>query len=128
MNVFVLFCDSRLAFDSCCWFCCIDTTDGMSVATVGLALFGGCAGRLFNFELANFGTDDGFSTGVSGVSKKFDMVICDLKTSSLAGGEPVGAEQLCQLGDTCDIKLTDIGLGKKILLFRLALESLHDIR
>ena len=43
----------------------------MSVAMVGLALFGGCAGGLFNFELTIFGTDDSFGVGVSHLSKKF---------------------------------------------------------
>ena len=39
------------------------------MATVGLALFGGCVSGLFNFELSIFGTDDGFGVGVSRVSK-----------------------------------------------------------
>ena len=64
------------------------------------ALFGGCAGGFFNFELANFGTDNCSGIGVSHVGKKFDMVVGDLKMSSLAGGEPAGAEQSCQLADT----------------------------
>ena len=49
---------------------------------VGLAVFGGCAGRLFTFELALFGTTNGFGAGVSHVGKKFDMVVGDLKTSA----------------------------------------------
>ena len=62
------------------------------MATVGLALFSSCISGLFNFELASFGTDDGFGAGMSRVGKKFNMVVGDLKTSSLAGGEPAGAE------------------------------------
>ena len=60
------------------------------------ALFGGCArscaGGPFNFELADFGTNNCSSVGVSRVDKKFDMVVGDLKMSSLAGGEAAGAE------------------------------------
>ena len=52
------------------------------MVTVGLAFFGGCAGGLFELELAVFGTDDGFGAGVSRVGKEFDMVVGDLKTSS----------------------------------------------
>ena len=62
------------------------------MATVGSALFSSCVGRVFNFELAVFGTDDCSSISVSCVGKKFDMVVGDLKTSSLAGSEPAGTE------------------------------------
>ena len=91
----------------------------MSEVMVGLVLFSGCVSRLFNFELAVFDTDDGFGIGVSPVSKTFDMVVGDLKMSSLAGGEPAGAERSCQLGDTCDIELADIGSGKNNLVIRI---------
>ena len=52
------------------------------MATVGLVVFGSCAGGLFKFELAAFGTDNGFGAGVSHVGKKFDMVVGNLKTSA----------------------------------------------
>ena len=52
------------------------------MATVGLAVFGSCAGRLFKFELAVFGTADDFGAGVSHGGEKFDMVVGDLKTSA----------------------------------------------
>ena len=73
-----------------------------------LVLFGGCTGGIFNFELADFGTEDSFNAGVSHVSEKFDMVVGNLKTSSLAGGEPAGTARLCQLVDTRDVKLPDV--------------------
>ena len=101
----------------------------MSVATVGLVLFGGCVGELFNFELAIFGTDDSFG-GVSRVGKTFDMVVGNLKTSSLAGGEPAGTERSCQLGDTCHVELADVSLGKNNLVIKIgSKESLrHPMR
>ena len=49
------------------------------MATGDSALFGSCAGGLFNFELADFGTDDCSGVGMSRVGKKFDMVIGNLK-------------------------------------------------
>ena len=52
------------------------------MATVGSAVFGSCAGEPVKFELAVFGTDDGIGAGMSRVSKKFDMVVGDLKTSA----------------------------------------------
>ena len=128
MNVFVSFCDDRLAFDGCCWFCCIDTTDGMSVATVGLALFSGCVGGLFNFELADFGTDDSFGIGVSHVGKKFDMVIRNLIMSSLAGGEPAGADDHASLVTLLTLNWLTSTQAKIIRSFGLAPESLHKIR
>ena len=48
--------------------------------------------------------------------QKFNMVVGDLKTSSLAGCEPAGTERSCLLGDTCDIELADISSGKSILV------------
>ena len=54
----------------------------MSVATVGSAFVGSCAGRLFKFELAVFGTADDFRAGMSRGGEKFDMVVGDLKTSA----------------------------------------------
>ena len=62
------------------------------------------------------------------LAKNLTWLLANLEMSSLAGGEPAGAEQLCQLGDTCDVKLTDVASGKITQLFGLALESLCDIQ
>ena len=82
------------------------------------------------FELAVFGTDDGLGAGVSHLGEKFDMVIGNLKTSSLAGGEPAGTERSCQLGDTCHVELADVSLGKNNLVIKIgSKESLrHPMR
>ena len=85
-------------------------TGGKSLVTGGLTLFRGFADRRFNFELHDFGADDCSSIDVPHVGKKFVMVISHPKMSLVAGGEPAGAERLCQLADTCDIKLSDIVL------------------
>ena len=52
------------------------------VVTVGSAVVGSCAGGLFKFKLALFGTADDFGAGVSRGGEKFDMVVGDLKTSA----------------------------------------------
>ena len=52
------------------------------VVTVGSAVVGSCASGLFKFELAVFGTVDGFSAGMSSGGEKFDMVVGNLKTSA----------------------------------------------
>ena len=52
------------------------------VVTVGLAVVGSCAGGLFKFEPALFGTVNDFGAGMSHGGKKFHMVVGDLKTSA----------------------------------------------
>ena len=102
----------------------------MSWVTGSSTLFGSCASRVFNFELANFGTDDGSGVGVSCVSKKFDIVVSDLEMSSLAGGEPAGAERSCQLADSCEVKLVDVASCKNCSenLIGLSQSSRHPMR
>ena len=101
----------------------------MLLATGGSALFGGCASRLCNFELADVGTDVCFSVGTSRVSKKFDMVVGNLKMSSLAGSEPADAEQSCQLVDTCDVKLVNVTSCENCSVFLIGVSesSRHPI-
>ena len=98
------------------------------MATVGLAFFGGCAGSLFKLELAVFRTDDGFSAGMSHVGKKFDMVIRNLIMSSLAGGEPAGADDHASLVTLLTLNWLTSTQAKIIRSFGLAPESLHKIR
>ena len=49
---------------------------------VGLAFVGSCAGGLFKFKLAVFGTADDFGADMSHGGEKFDMVVGDLKMSA----------------------------------------------
>ena len=46
-----------------------------------------------------------------------------MKTSSLAGGEPAGAERSCQLDDTCDVELADVGSGKNNLAVQIGFKE-----
>ena len=92
VNVLMSSLEDRLASDCCRSFCCMDTIGVMLLVTGDSALFDGCAGGLFNFELADFGADDCSGVGLPHVGQKFDMVIGQLKTSLISGSEPGGEE------------------------------------
>ena len=65
----------------------------MLLVTHGLVLFGSFAGRLSNFELRDFGTDNGSGIDMPNITKKFEMVIGHPKMSLVASVEPAGEEQ-----------------------------------
>ena len=127
VNVFVLLCEDRLVFDSCRWCCCINTTYGFLVATVGSALFGGCVGGLFNFELAILALMMVLALVCHVSAKNLTWLLAIWKHHPW-----LVVSQLAQNDRACLVTLVmsnslTLAWAKIILSFRLALESLCDI-